>query len=229
MKEAPLFIHGMTLGSWHVPALILYTWFAMALLIVMSLAVRSSLKPVPGGLQNLVEAFIAGLRDFIITTMGPHGMDYFALIGTAAFFIFVCNIMDVFPGFLSPTANLNTTLACATVVVATTHIVGIKKHGFKYIKHFMGPVLWLAPMMFFIEVIGHIARLVSLALRLFGNIMGEDLVVGILILLIPVFHYFIFAVPSVVLGLQVFTSVVQTFVFILLTMLYISGAMEEAH
>jgi F-type H+-transporting ATPase subunit a len=223
MKEAPLFIHGLILGSWHVPALILYTWFAMALLIVMSVAVRSSLKPVPGGLQNLVEAFIGGLRDFIITTMGPHGMDYFALIGTAAFFILVCNIMDVFPGFLSPTANLNTTLACAAVVVATTHIVGIKKHGFKYIKHFMGPVLWLAPMMFFIEVIGHIARLVSLSLRLFGNIMGEDLVVGILIMLVPL------AIPSVMLGLQVFTSIVQTFVFVLLTMLYISGAVEEAH
>jgi F-type H+-transporting ATPase subunit a len=223
MKEAPLFIHELTLGSWHVPALILYTWFAMALLIVMSLAVRSSLKPVPGGLQNLVEAFIVGLRDFIITTMGPHGMDYFALIGTAAFFILVCNIMDVFPGFLSPTANLNTTLACAAVVVATTHIVGVRKHGFKYIKHFMGPVLWLAPMMFFIEVIGHIARLVSLSLRLFGNIMGEDLVVGILIMLVPL------AIPSVMLGLQVFTSVVQTFVFVLLTMLYISGAVEEAH
>jgi F-type H+-transporting ATPase subunit a len=102
-------------------------------------------------------------------------------------------------------------------------VVGLRKHGFHYIKHFMGPVLWLAPMMFFIEVIGHIARPVSLSLRLFGNIKGEDLVVLILFMLVPL------AIPAVMLGLAVFTSFVQTFVFVLLTMLYISGAMEEAH
>ena len=185
--------------------------------------VSSSLKPVPGGLQNLIEAFVGGIRDFTVTTMGPHGMDYFPLIGTAAFFILLSNLLGVIPGFESPTANLNTTAACAITVFASTHVVGIRKHGFKYIKHFMGPVLWLAPMMFFIEVIGHIARPVSLSLRLFGNIKGEDLVVLILFMLVPL------AIPAVMLGLAIFTSFVQTFVFVLLTMLYISGAMEEAH
>ena len=224
MKEAPLFIqHGITLGSWLVPPFIVYTWFVMGLLIVMALAVRSSLKPVPGGLQNVVEAIIGGLRDFTINTMGPHGMDYFPLLGTAAFFILISNLLGIIPGFESPTANLNTTAACALVVFTSTHVVGVRKHGIKYLKHFMGPVLWLAPLMFFIEVIGHIARPVSLSLRLFGNIKGEDLVVLILFILVPL------AVPSVMLGLAVFTSVVQTFVFVLLTMLYISGAMEEAH
>ncbi len=87
MKEAPLFIHGMTLGSWQVPGFIVYTWLVMAILIVAGVAVRSGLKPVPGGLQNLIEAFVGGIRDFTVTTMGPHGMDYFPLIGTAAFFI----------------------------------------------------------------------------------------------------------------------------------------------
>jgi F-type H+-transporting ATPase subunit a len=223
MKEAPLFIHGLTLGSWQVPAFIVYTWLVMAILIVMSLAVRSSLKPIPGGLQNFVELFIGGLRDFTVNTMGPHGLDYFPLIGTAAFFILFSNLIGVIPGFESPTANLNTTGACALVVFSSTHVVGVSKHGFKYIKHFMGPVLWLAPMMLFIEIIGHLARPVSLSLRLFGNIKGEDLVVLILFMLVPLF------VPSVMLGLAVFTSVVQTFVFCLLTMLYISGAMEHAH
>lgn len=223
VKEAPLFIHGLTLGSWHVPAFIVYTWLVMALLIVMSLAVRSKLKEVPSGLQNIVEMFIGGLRDFTINTMGPHGMDYFALIGTAAFFILVSNLLGVIPGFESPTANLNTTAACAVTVFTSTHVVGLSKHKFHYIKHFMGPVLWLAPMMLFIEIIGHMARPVSLSLRLFGNIKGEDLVVLILFMLVPL------AVPSVMLGLAVFTSFVQTFVFVLLTMLYISGAMEEAH
>jgi len=223
MKEAPLFIHGMTLGSWQVPGFIVYTWLVMAILIIAGVAVRSSLKPVPGGLQNLIEAFVGGLRDFTVTTMGPHGMDYFPLIGTAAFFILLSNLLGVIPGFESPTANLNTTAACAITVFASTHVVGLRKHGFHYIKHFMGPVLWLAPMMFFIEVIGHIARPVSLSLRLFGNIKGEDLVVLILFMLVPL------AIPAVMLGLAVFTSFVQTFVFVLLTMLYISGAMEEAH
>jgi len=224
MKEAPLFIqHGLQLGNWHVPPFIVYTWLVMGLLIVMSLMVRGSLKAIPGGLQNFVEMFIGGLRDFTINTMGPHGMDYFWLIGTAAFFVLLSNLIGVIPGFESPTANLNTTGACALVVFTATHVVGLQKHGLKYIKHFMGPVLWLAPMMFFIEIIGHMARPVSLSLRLFGNIKGEDLVVGILFLLVP------FLIPSVMLGLAVFTSLVQTFVFCLLTMLYISGSMEHAH
>lgn len=223
MKEAPLFIHGLTLGSWHVPSFIVYTWLVMGLLILMSLAVRGSLKEVPGGLQNIIEAFIGGLRDFTVSTMGPHGMDYFALIGTAAFFILISNLLGVIPGFESPTSNLNTTAACAVVVVVSTHIVGLQKHGVKYIKHFIGPVPWLAWLMFPIEVIGHFARLISLSLRLFGNIRGEDLVVAILFGLVPLL------VPSVMFGLAIFTSFVQTFVFVLLTMLYLSGAAEHAH
>jgi len=223
VKEAPLFIHSIPIGSWQVPPFIIYTWLVMAILIIISLIVRRNLQEVPGGLQNFIEMFIGGLKDFTINTMGKHGMDYFALIGTAAFFILLSNLLGIIPGFESPTANLNTTAACAVTVFASTHVVGLSKHKFKYIKHFMGPVLWLAPMMFFIEVIGHIARPVSLSLRLFGNIKGEDLVVLILFMLVPLL------IPSVMLGLAIFTSFVQTFVFVLLTMLYISGAMEEAH
>ncbi|MBI5694185.1 MAG: F0F1 ATP synthase subunit A [Nitrospirae bacterium] len=216
-------MHSLQLGSWHVPAHIVYTWIVMALLIGMSLMVRSNLKQIPGGLQNLVEAFIGGIRDFTVNTMGPHGLDYFPLIGTAAFFILISNLIGVIPGFESPTSNLNTTAACALVVFASTHVVGLSKHGLGYIKHFMGPVLALAWLMFPIEVIGHIARPVSLSLRLFGNIKGEDLVILILFMLVPLL------IPAVMLGVAIFTSFVQTFVFVLLTMLYISGAMEHAH
>jgi len=223
VKEAPLFIHGLTLGSWQVPAFVVYTWLVMGILILMAVVVRGSLKEVPAGLGNFVEMFIGGLRYFTIGTMGPHGMDYFALIGTAAFFILLSNLIGIIPGFESPTANINTTGACAIVVVASTHMVGLSKHGLKYIKHFIGPVPWLAWLMFPIEVIGHLARLLSLSLRLFGNIKGEDLVVLILFGLVPLL------IPSVMLGLAVFTSFVQTFVFVLLTMLYLSGAAEHAH
>ena len=92
-------------------------------------------------------------------------------------------MFGLIPGFFSPTANINTTLACALIVFVTTHIVGIKIHGAKYIKHFLGPIWWLAPLMLPIEIIGHLSRVLSLTLRLFGNIMGEDLVLAILLML----------------------------------------------
>lgn len=223
MLEPPLFFHHLDLGFWNVPGIILYTWLVMAILIVMAIMVSKNLQTIPGGLQNLMEGFFVGLRDFTVSTMGPHGMDYFPLLATSALFILSCNLIGIIPGFESPTANLNTTAGCALVVFAMTHVVGVQKHGFKYIKHFMGPVAWLAPMMFFIEVIGHLARPVSLSLRLFGNIKGEDLVIVILFILVP------WLIPAAMMSVAVFTSFVQSFVFVLLTMLYIAGAMEHAH
>ncbi|HEY3347338.1 MAG TPA: F0F1 ATP synthase subunit A, partial [Nitrospirota bacterium] len=192
MKEAPLFIqHGLMLGSWQVPPFIVYTWLVMAVLILSAFVVGRNLKMVPAGLQNVFESMVAALKDLTISTMGPKGMVYFPLIGTAMFFILFSNLLGVIPGMESPTANLNTTAACALVVFASTHIVGIWHHGFKYVKHFMGPVLWLAPLMIIIEIIGHLARPVSLSLRLFGNIKGEDLVLLVLFFLVPV------AIPAV--------------------------------
>ncbi len=223
MKEPPLFIHHLDLGFWDVPGLIVYTWIVMAILIVTSLVISKNLKTIPGGLQNVMEFMIGGLRDFTVNTMGPHGLDYFALIGTAALFILTCNLIGLIPGFESPTANLNTTAGCSLVVFLMTHIVGVGKHGVKYVKHFVGPVWWLAWLMFPIEIIGHLVRPVSLSLRLFGNIKGEDLVIIILFLLAPYF------IPAGMMAFAVFTSFLQSFVFVLLTMLYIAGAMEHAH
>jgi F-type H+-transporting ATPase subunit a len=146
------------------------------------------------------------------------------LIATFFIFIFFSNVFGLIPGFFSPTANINTTLACALIVFVTTHVVGIKIHGVKYIKHFLGPIWWLAPLMLIIEIIGHFSRILSLTLRLFGNIMGEDLVLAILLMLAGQF-----LAPLPMMFLAVFTSFVQAFIFSLLTMLYISGAMEHAH
>jgi F-type H+-transporting ATPase subunit a len=155
--------------------------------------------------------------------MGPHGMIFFPLIATIAVFIFTANMAGIIPGFFSPTANMNTNAAMALTVFVLTHIVGIRIHGFKYLKQFMGPVWWMAPIMIPIELIGHLARPLSLTMRLFGNIAGEDLVLGVLLLLVP------YVVPLPFLALMIFTSVLQAFVFSLLAMMYISGAMEEAH
>ena len=202
---------------------IVYTWFIMGLLLVLSIMATKGLKAVPGGLQNFMEVIIGGIENMVLETMGEHGKPFFPLIATLALFILVSNLIGLVPGFYPPTANINTTAACAVVVFVATHVVGIKEHGFHYIKHFMGPILWLAPMMFFIEVIGHLSRVISLTLRLFGNMNGHELVLMIFFGLAP------FLVPLPMMLMGVLVSFIQAFVFMLLAMIYIQGSMEEAH
>lgn len=200
-----------------------YTWLYMVVLVLVGLLVSKSLSLIPGRLQNFLEVVIGGLKGLLVDTMGEHGMRFFPLIATIALFILTCNLAGVIPGCYSPTANLNTNLSMALTVFLLTHIVGVRIHGLKYFKHFVGPVWWMAPIMVPVELIGHFARPVSLTMRLFGNIFGEDLVLVVLLALVP------FIVPMPMLVLMIFTSVLQAFVFSLLAMMYISGAMEEAH
>jgi F-type H+-transporting ATPase subunit a len=131
--------------------------------------------------------------------------------------------MGLVPGFESPTASLNTNLAMALIVFFLTHIVGVKVHGWKYLKQFVGPNPWLAPLMIPIELVGHIARPVSLTFRLFGNIEGGHIVLAIFAILVP------FLVPLPIMVLKLLICFIQTFVFMLLSMMYVSGAMQEAH
>src|SRR6266568_8606373 len=148
---------------------IAYTWLIIALLLILSILATKGLKAVPGGLQNFMEVIVGGIENMLVETMGEHGRPFFPLIATLALFILVSNLIGLVPGFFPPTANINTTAACAVIVFISTHVVGLKHHGLGYIKHFLGPIAWLAPVMFFIEVIGHMSRPVSLMLRLFGN------------------------------------------------------------
>jgi len=202
---------------------IAYTWLIIILLALVSVMATKALKAVPGGLQNFMEVIISGIENMIVETMGEHGRPFFPLIATLAIFILVSNLIGLIPGFFPPTANINTTAACAVVVFVMTHVVGVKEHGFKYIKHFMGPILWLAPMMFFIEVIGHFSRVISLTLRLFGNMNGHELVLMIFFGLAP------FLVPLPMMMMGVLVSFIQAFVFMLLAMIYIQGSLEHAH
>ncbi len=202
---------------------IAYTWLIIALLLILSILATKGLKAVPGGLQNFMEVIVGGIENMVVETMGEHGRPFFPLIATLALFILVSNLIGLVPGFYPPTANINTTAACAVIVFVATHVVGIKEHGFKYVKHFMGPIIWLAPMMFFIEVIGHVSRVISLTLRLFGNMNGHELVLMIFFGLAP------FLVPLPMMLMGVLVSFIQAFVFMLLAMIYISGSMEEAH
>jgi F-type H+-transporting ATPase subunit a len=195
---------------------IIYTWFVILLLLLLSVLATKAIRTIPSGLQNFMEMVIDTIEKMIVDTMGEHGRPYFPLIATLALFILVSNLIGLIPGFFPPTANINTTAACAVVVFVSTHVVGIKEHGFHYVKHFLGPIWWLAPMIFFIEIIGHLSRPVSLTLRLFGNMNGHELV---LMVFVPL--------PMMLMGVMV--SFIQAFVFMLLAMIYIQGSLEEAH
>ncbi|AAR33667.1 F0F1 ATP synthase subunit A [Geobacter sulfurreducens] len=202
---------------------IAYTWLIIVCLLIVSLIATKALKAVPTGMQNFMEVVIGGIENMVEETMGEKGKPYFPLIATLALFVLVSNLIGLIPGFFPPTANLNTTAACAVIVFLSTHIVGIKKHGFHYLQHFMGPIWWLAPLMFFIEIIGHLSRPLSLSLRLFGNMNGHELVLMIFFALAP------FLVPLPMMLMGVLVSFIQAFVFMLLAMIYIQGSLEEAH
>jgi F-type H+-transporting ATPase subunit a len=214
---APLHITGASADA------IAYTWLVIALLLVVSVLATSAMKTIPSGLQNFMEVVVGGIENMIVETMGEHGRPFFPLIATLAIFVLVSNLIGLIPGFFPPTANINTTAACAIIVFLSTHVVGIKHHGLGYIKHFLGPIVWLAPIMFFIEVIGHISRPVSLTLRLFGNMNGHELVLMIFFGLAP------FLVPLPMMLMGVLVSFIQAFVFMLLAMIYIQGSLEHAH
>ena len=179
---------------------------------------------VPRGAQNVFELVVSGLEEFMVDVTGEEGRAFFPFIAAIFLFILFCNLLGLIPGFYSPTANVNTPLALALCTFVYTHYLGVKYHGAKYIKHFLGPIPALAPLFFIIELVGHVARVLSLTLRLFGNIMGEDIVLTILLLLAGAF-----LAPLPMMFLAVFTSVVQAFVFTLLSMMYFAGAMEHAH
>jgi F-type H+-transporting ATPase subunit a len=214
---APLHITGASADA------IIYTWFVILLLLTLSVLATKAVKTVPGRFQNFMEVVIGGIENMIVETMGEHGRPFFPLIATLALFILVSNLVGLIPGFFPPTANINTTAACAIIVFITTHVVGIKHHGLGYVKHFLGPIWWLAPMIFFIEIIGHLSRPVSLTLRLFGNMNGHELVLMVFFALAPFF------VPLPMMLMGVLVSFIQAFVFMLLAMIYIQGSLDHAH
>ena len=220
--EPVLFFESHWLKEHHL-VVVSYTWFVMAMLALFSFLATRRMNILPGRFQNVMEVIIGGFDSLLTDTMGHEGRKFFPLIATLGLYILTSNLLGLIPGFESPTANLNTTVSMAVVVFFMTHIVGVKVHGVKYFKQFMGPVWWLTPLMMPIEIISHLSRPLSLSVRLFGNIMGEDIVLAVVLLLVPLL------VPLPVFVLMIFTSCIQTLVFMLLAMMYIAGAMEEAH
>ncbi len=179
----------------------------------------------PNVFEVAVESLF-GLVEGIIGTGGPDARKYFPLIGGIFIYIFLCNVVALIPGFLPPTDNINTNLAISLTVFVYYNVMGIRAHGIGgYLKHFMGPILWLAPLMVVIELIGHAVRPLSLSLRLYGNILGDHMVLGIFSQLTKV------VIPVIFMALGLFVSFIQAFVFSLLSTIYIdlATAHEEGH
>jgi F-type H+-transporting ATPase subunit a len=213
------------LGSFahHYPHVI-YSWVVMLLLIVSGSIAAKKMSLIPTGAQNFFEVIIAGIEDFMVDITGEEGRWFLPVVATIFIYILTCNLLGLVPGFFPPTASLNTTASCALTVFVFTHYIGLKYHGAKYIKHFLGPIWWMVPIIFPIEVIAHFARVLSLSFRLFGNMMGHELVLGILFFLAGAFF-----APLPIMALGIFVALVQAFVFFLLSIIYFSGAMEHAH
>jgi F-type H+-transporting ATPase subunit a len=211
------------------PHYVSYAILASFLLIIVALAVRGSLALVPRGTQNFIEVLVEALYKLVDDNIGHGwGKHFLPFIGTIALYILVCNFMGLIPGFTAPTSNINTTASMAVPVFLATHYYGIKVHGIRYINHFLGPIRSLAalPLMillFLIEFVGHLTRPVTLSVRLFGNMIAKHYILTILGLMVPAI------IPTAILGLGVLVSIIQAFVFTLLTTLYLAGAVEAAH
>jgi len=209
---------GMVIGH-----LILVT---IIVLLIAKMATKS-LKAVPGGTQNVAEAFLGGVIAMGQDVIGEKlARKYLPLVATIGLFVLISNLIGIIPGFESPTSNINVTLPLALLVFFYYNYEGIREHGVgHYFAHFAGPVKVLAPLMFPIEIVSHLSRIISLSFRLFGNIKGDDLFLWVLLMLVP----WIAPLPGYL--LLTFSALLQTFVFMILTYVYLAGAVaiDEEH
>jgi F-type H+-transporting ATPase subunit a len=211
-----------------IPDYLVMVMLIVAFLTVASLLIRSRLSVEnPSRVQIVMEDAVTAIVALLEQWIGPKGRQFLPLIGTFGFFILLGNYMGLVPGLMAPTSNLNVTLGCALTTWVYYHIQGIKAQGIvSYLKHFAvppGAPVWMAPIMLIIEVISHFSRVLSLSLRLFGNIFGEEIVILILFMLIP----FLLPLPMMFLGL--ITGGLQAFVFVLLSIIYLQGAVAVEH
>ena len=203
--------------------------FAMEILVfsfllILFLLVRSRLSvDDPGGLQHVFESIEGFIKNQSNEIIGHHSEGYTPFLATLLFFILFCNLIGVIPGFESPTAVPIVPLGCALCAFAYYQYQGFKHAGVGYLKHFAGPMPALAPLMIPIELISHLARVLSLTIRLFANMFAGDMVTLVFFSLVPI------GVPIVFLGLHVGVSLLQTYIFVLLTTVYLQGAVADEH
>ena len=200
------------------------------LLLGFFLLIRSRLSVEnPGGIQHIIEGFSGFIQDQSNEIIGHHSEPYTAFLVVLGLFILICNLLGVVPGFESPTANPSVPLGCAICAFVYYQAQGFKKQGVHYLKHFAGPVggawYWLPmqALMVLIETVSHLARVLSLTIRLTANMFAGDLVTLVFISLIPI------GIPIIFLGLHIFVSFLQAYIFVLLTTVYLAGAVAEEH
>jgi F-type H+-transporting ATPase subunit a len=224
---------------------LLFAHSCLAAVIVLSLAwvARVAMMRRPSGREGLVpdgsltvrnvfELFTEAILEMCRGVLGKDAERYFPLIAGMFLYIFVSNILGIFPGFLPPTEDINTNIPMAVLVFLIYNIAGVIRQGpVAYLKHFMGPVLLLAPLLFVVEVVSHLVRPASLSIRLYGNIMGDHTVLDIFMNQLPnqMSQILGFGIPVAFLALGIFVCLIQAFVFSLLSVLYIGLAVAHEH
>ncbi|MBN2870484.1 MAG: F0F1 ATP synthase subunit A [Campylobacterales bacterium] len=191
-----------------------------AIVLVIAKMATSNLRLVPTGAQNVMEAYLSGVLAMGADVMGKaEARRYLPLVATIGLFVGIANIIGIIPGFEAPSAFLDFTLALALVVFVYYNFEGIRRNGvISYFKHFMGPVWWLAWLMFPIEIVSHISRIISLSFRLFGNVKGDDMFLMVILMLAP------WLLPMIPFALLTFMAFLQAFIFMMLTYVYLGGA-----
>jgi F-type H+-transporting ATPase subunit a len=228
----------------NLPLIVIAALFVVAILLAVSFAVRARLARADGGLlpdeglsiRNVAELLVEMLADLAEQNMGPHWRRYFPLVGSIFFFVLTANLVGLVPGIEGATRSANVTWAWAAISFLAHQYVGIREHGFAYVNHFLGPSLFdahvggkhihvrlLFPLYAPIELLSHLSRLFTLAVRLLANMFADHLVVTVWIGLVAI------GVPAIFMGLGVMVAFLQAYVFALLSMIYIGLALEEAH
>jgi F-type H+-transporting ATPase subunit a len=199
--------------------LVIFVILVGAVLLRRQLSVES-----PGKFQQIMETFVEFIRDMNEEIIGHGSSRYLAMIGTLGIFIGLCNILGLIPTLQTPTGRIEVTLGCAVAAFLYYNFQGVRHHGILgYLKHLCGPVMLMAIIMFPIEVVGNVGRLLSLSVRLYANMFVGDILEAVFTGLIPI------GVPAVFMALHLFVSALQAYIFMLLPAIYISMAVSEEH
>jgi F-type H+-transporting ATPase subunit a len=199
------------------------TWLTMGIVILVSFVATRNIKLIPGTWQNLLEMAVTALLNQVDETMGPKGKKLAPLIITLFLFLLTANWLGLVPGFKSPTNDINTTLGLALMVIVLVHVLSIMNKGpVRYVKHYFEPYIPFV----FINIIEEVSKPITLAFRLFGNILAGEILIVILGKLVPMW----IPIPNILwLGFSVFVGVVQAFIFTMLAMSYLSSGVKDEH
>jgi F-type H+-transporting ATPase subunit a len=208
-----------------IPNYIAMEILVVAILFLLFVLVRASLSvDRPRSLQHIFEGIHGFIENQSKEIIGPHSEIFTSFLVPLFIFILLCNLIGLVPGFESPTANPSVPLGCALVAFFYYNYQGIRQHGpVGYAKLFVGPMWWLAPLMVPIEIISNLARVMSLTIRLYANMFAGDMVTLVFFSLVPVL------IPVAFLGLHIFVSLLQAYIFALLTTVYLQGAVAAEH